>query len=129
MSQPIGPSEPLPQPSSFKAPERTSYLGLERAFKANLARLTHGITPAGLGRAYFDWVTHLMLAPGKQLQLVGKAGRKATRLAIYAANAAADPETPPCIDPLALTFLVIEFGLPRQSRFVKDWLSSVSLTA
>jgi polyhydroxyalkanoate synthase subunit PhaC len=100
VSQPIGPSEPLPQPSSFEAPERTSYAGLDRTFKANLARLTHGITPAGLARAYFDWLTHLMLAPGKQLQLVEKAGRKATRLAIYAANAAADPKTPPCIDPL-----------------------------
>ena len=100
VSQPIGPSESLPQPSSFEAPERTSYAGLDRTFKANLARLTHGITPAGLAGAYFDWLTHLMLAPGKQLQLVEKAGRKATRLAMYAANAAADPKTPPCIDPL-----------------------------
>jgi polyhydroxyalkanoate synthase subunit PhaC len=100
VSQPIGPSEPLPQPSSFEAPERTSYAGLDRTFKANLARLTHGITPAGFARAYFDWLTHLMLAPGKQLQLVEKAGRKATRLSMYAANAAADPKTPPCIDPL-----------------------------
>ena len=41
-----------------------------------------------------------MLAPGEQLQLIEKAGRKAARLAIYAANAAADPETPPCIDTL-----------------------------
>jgi polyhydroxyalkanoate synthase len=41
-----------------------------------------------------------MLAPGKQLQLVEKAGRKAIRLSMYAANAAGDPETPPCIDPL-----------------------------
>ncbi len=100
LSQPIRPSEPLPHPGSFKAPEGMSYLGLDRTFKANLARVTQGITPAGLARAYFDWWTHLMLAPGKQLQLVEKAGRKATRLAIYAANAAADPETPPCIDPL-----------------------------
>src|ERR1700730_6816503 len=100
LSQPIGPSELLPQPSSFEAPERPSYAGLDRTFKANLARLTHGITPAGLARAYFDWLTHLMLAPGKQLQLVEKAGRKATRLSMYAANAAADPKTPPCIGPL-----------------------------
>jgi polyhydroxyalkanoate synthase subunit PhaC len=100
LSQPIGPSAPPPQPSSFKAPESTSYVGLDRTFKANLARITQGITPAGLARAYFDWFTHLMLAPGKQLQLVEKTGRKATRLAIYAAKAAADPKTPPCIEPL-----------------------------
>jgi hypothetical protein len=77
LSQPIGPSEPLLQPSSIK-PEETSYVGLDRTFKANLARLTHGLTPAGLARAYFDWLTHLMLAPGKQLQLAEKAVRKAT---------------------------------------------------
>src|ERR1700758_1981012 len=100
LSQPIGPSAPPPQPSSVKAPESTSYAGLDRTFKANLARLTQGITPAGLARAYFDWFTHLMLAPGKQLQLVEKTGRKAARLAIYAAKAAADPKTPPCIEPL-----------------------------
>jgi polyhydroxyalkanoate synthase subunit PhaC len=100
LSQPIGPSAPPPQPSSVKAPESTSYAGLDRTFKANLARLTQGITPAGLARAYFDWFTHLMLAPGKQLQLVEKAGRKAARLAIYTAKAAADPKTPPCIEPL-----------------------------
>jgi polyhydroxyalkanoate synthase subunit PhaC len=81
-------------------PESTSYVGLDRTFKANLARLTQGITPAGLARAYFDWFTHLMLAPGKQLQLIEKAGRKATRLAIYTANAAADRKTRSCIEPL-----------------------------
>ena len=41
VSQPIGRGEPLPQPSSFEA----SHVGLDRTFKANLARLTHGITP------------------------------------------------------------------------------------
>jgi polyhydroxyalkanoate synthase len=95
-----GPKEPSPQPGSFKSPEQASYVGLDRTFKANLARLTHGLTPAGLARAYFDWWTHLMLAPGKQLQLAEKAVRQAARLAIYAANAAADPKTPPCIKPL-----------------------------
>jgi len=98
--QPIGPSEPLPQPGGFEAPERTPFAGVDRTFKANLARLTQGVTPAGIARAYFDWATHLMLAPGKQLQLVEKAGRKAIRLSMYAANAAADPKTPPCIAPL-----------------------------
>jgi len=75
VSQPIGPSESLPQPGSFEAPKRTPFAGVDRTFKANLARLTQGITPAGLALAYFDWLTHLMLAPGKQLQLVEKAGR------------------------------------------------------
>jgi hypothetical protein len=52
LSQPIGASQPLPHPGSFKAPEGMSYLGLDRTFKANLARLTHGITPAGRARLF-----------------------------------------------------------------------------
>jgi len=100
---------PEPLAGSFDAPERTPFAGVDRAFKAGLARLTQGVTPAGIARAYFDWLTHLMLAPGKQLQLMEKAVRKATRLSMYAANVAADPETPPCIEPL-----------PQDRRFADD---------
>lgn len=103
------PRERLRQPSSLEAPERTPFAGVDRAFKANLARLTQGVTPAGIARAYFDWLTHLTLAPGKQLQLIEKIGRKATRLAMYAANVAANPKTPPCIEPL-----------PQDRRFADD---------
>jgi polyhydroxyalkanoate synthase len=92
--------EPFPQPGALEPPEGAPYRGVDRAFKANLARLTLGIAPAGLARAYLDWLMHLTLAPGKQLQLVEKAARKILRLSIYAANAAADPKTPPCIKPL-----------------------------
>ncbi len=46
MSQPIGPREPLPQPGGFEPPERTPFAGVDRTFKANLARLTQGVTPA-----------------------------------------------------------------------------------
>jgi polyhydroxyalkanoate synthase len=98
--RPTGSSETLLQPSSLEAPERTPFAGVDRTFKANLARLTQGVTPAGIARAYFDWLMHMMLAPGKQLQLVEKAGRKAIRLSMYAASAATDSKTPPCIAPL-----------------------------
>ncbi len=73
---------------------------LDRAFKANLARLTAGITPAGLSSIYFDWLSHLMLSPGKQLELVEKAGRKAERFFRYAGQTVLDADTPPCISPL-----------------------------
>jgi polyhydroxyalkanoate synthase len=73
---------------------------LDRAFKANLARLTAGVSPAGLARAYFDWLSHLALSPGKQLELVEKTARKFVRLSRYAGQTAIDPNTPPCIDPL-----------------------------
>lgn len=79
---------------------------IDRAFKANLARLTAGISPAGLGRTYFDWLLHLWLSPGKQLDLIEKAGRKLDRFSRYAVQSALDPGTRPCIDPL-----------PQDSRF------------
>ena len=73
---------------------------LDRAFKANLARLTAGLSPAGIARVYFDWLSHLALSPGKQLELVEKAGRKFARFSRYAGQMAVDPSTPPCITPL-----------------------------
>ena len=73
---------------------------LDRAFKANLARLTAGVSPAGFARAYFDWLSHLALSPGKQLELVEKTARKFVRLSRYAGQTWIDPSTPPCIDPL-----------------------------
>lgn len=73
---------------------------LDKAFKGNLARMTAGITPAGLARVYFDWLAHLALSPGKQLELTDKGLRKLTRFVRYATQAAIDPDTPPTIEPL-----------------------------
>ena len=64
---------------------------LDRAFKANLARLTNGISPAGMMALYVDWLAHLALSPGKQLQLAEKATRKAARLALYLGQRATAP--------------------------------------
>ena len=75
--------------------------GIDKAFKAKLARLTLGLSPAGIGSKYFEWFAHLLVAPGKQLQLVEKAQRKAARLMTYAASSSRDPKAPPCIEPLA----------------------------
>ncbi|MGB5775424.1 MAG: alpha/beta fold hydrolase [Sedimenticolaceae bacterium] len=72
----------------------------DRAFKANLARLTAGVSPAILARVYFDWLSHLALSPGKQVELVEKAARKLARFSRYAGQTAVDADTPPCIDPL-----------------------------
>jgi polyhydroxyalkanoate synthase len=73
---------------------------MDRALHAAVGRLSHGVSPIVLARAYVDWLVHLGLSPGKQAQLVDKAARKALRFAIYAARAAGDPSTPPCIQPL-----------------------------
>ena len=58
---------------------------MDRSLHATIARFTFGLSPAALAKAYFDWATHLAVSPGKRLQLVDKATRKAVRFANYAA--------------------------------------------
>ncbi len=84
----------------------------DRSLHAAVARFTAGLSPAALAHAYLDWATHLTYAPGKRLQLVDKAARKAVRFASYATRyALAGHEAPCCIEPL-----------PQDRRFVgEDW--------
>ncbi len=53
---------------------------LNRSTHASLAKVTMGLSPASLMAAYYDWLIHLLAAPGKQLQLTEKAVRKLARL-------------------------------------------------
>jgi polyhydroxyalkanoate synthase len=71
----------------------------EATLRILLGRLTGGISPASVIAAYTDWLTHLATAPGKQAELVQKAWRKASRLALYAAQSMVR-ECPPGIEPL-----------------------------
>jgi polyhydroxyalkanoate synthase len=89
-----------PPPESWSLGDHYTYLSIDRAFKANLARLTSGLSPAVLAEQTFDWLAHLAISPGKQLQLTEKGLRKVARLATYAGQSLADPSTPPCIAPL-----------------------------
>jgi polyhydroxyalkanoate synthase len=74
---------------------------VDRAIHANMARLTFGLSPAAATGAGLDWLTHLAFSPGKQMQLMGKAFRKWSRLGHYAFNCCAAGEAPePCIRPL-----------------------------
>jgi polyhydroxyalkanoate synthase len=85
---------------------------LDRFFNASLARVTSGISPAALVKAYFDWCIHLAAAPGKRMQLVHKAQTKWMRFANYAAHQAFDGGAGECcIEPL-----------PQDRRFDgEDW--------
>lgn len=83
-----------------EAPDRYSTKSLDRAANAHLARFTLGVSPYGLSSTFFTWWVHLMGAPGKQIQLVEKAARKAMRFSVYATERARSPQTPPCIAPL-----------------------------
>ncbi|MGB8274988.1 MAG: alpha/beta fold hydrolase [Alphaproteobacteria bacterium] len=84
---------------------------LDRLVHATMGRFTLGLSPASLMQAYADWALHLAMAPGKQAELVQKAVRKATRLSLYCARRAADPELCACIEPL-----------PQDNRFdAPEW--------
>jgi len=87
-----GPRSFIPMPVGIGA--------LDRLVHANMGRLTANISPASVANAFADWAFHLAISPGKQAELGVKALRKATRLAIYAAESATNPQMPPCIQPL-----------------------------
>ncbi|WP_306664290.1 alpha/beta hydrolase [Sulfitobacter sp. CW3] len=74
---------------------------MDKGLKAAQARFTGGISPIALAAAYSDWLLHLSSAPGKQLELLEKAGKKIWRFANHAARCAKNPNTPDtCITPL-----------------------------
>lgn len=79
--------------------DRFSYQSIDRALKANLARLTLGLSPAVLAEQTFDWLVHLAVSPGKQLQLAENWLRMVEEFGVYAAQSAAGKEVPPCIGP------------------------------
>lgn len=73
----------------------------DRSLHAAMARFTAGISPSAVAAAYLDWAAHLATSPGKRMQLVDKAVRKAVRFANYANRAALNPQAcRPCIEPL-----------------------------
>jgi polyhydroxyalkanoate synthase len=89
-----------PATDSWSLADHYSYLSIDRAFNANLARLTFGLSPPALAEQTFDWLAHLATSPGKQLQLIETWFRNTARLGAYTAQSVADPSIPPCITPL-----------------------------
>ena len=74
---------------------------LDKAAHAAVARLTAGLSPAGLAGAISDWSLHLSSSPGKQLQLLQKGLKKSQRLASHIPSPfAPNDEAGPCITPL-----------------------------
>ena len=50
---------------------------LDRSLHYAMSRLTQGLSQMGLAETYLDWLTHLTLSPGKQVQLWQKGSVKA----------------------------------------------------
>jgi len=82
----------------------------DRLAHASLGRLTGGLSPSSLTMAYWDWLVHLLQAPGKRAQLAAKAATKTSRFLRYAGRVAAGGDGG-CIEPL-----------PRDHRFdAPEW--------
>ena len=95
--------------ATVRAEENVS--SIDRMLFAQLGRFTLGLSPAALILAYLDWLVHLAFAPGKKTELAEKSLRKMLGFAVYARQAASDPNAPPCIEPL-----------PQDKRFAgADW--------
>jgi len=89
----------IPEPEPVDAYD-TRAETLDRMAHAWQARFTASISPEALRLAFSDWGMHFLNSPGKQQQLIEKAARKWTRLMLYLARHARDPECAPCIQPL-----------------------------
>ena len=90
-------------PSSGHAPDP-----LDLPFKAGLARLAHGVSPASVGLALSDWWLHLLASPSRQAELASSALRK-NLLWLHYAQHGWQGDCPRCVDPL-----------PHDKRFVHD---------
>jgi polyhydroxyalkanoate synthase len=74
---------------------------LDRSLHYLMSRFTLGLSPMAVTDAFFDWLTHLAVSPGKQLQLWHKGVRKGIRLATHLARCTVEGRhEPPCISPL-----------------------------
>jgi polyhydroxyalkanoate synthase len=75
---------------------------LDRSLHYAMSRLTQGLSPMALAETYYDWLIHLSLSPGKQLQLWHKGMRKGTRLSSHLVRCMTrvGEDVEPCISPL-----------------------------
>ena len=78
---------PAPQP----APDVPSFETLNRIARALTARVTQGISPHAQASAWFDWLSHLSRAPGRQVELALLASAYAIRLMGLAAGQDGNP--------------------------------------
>lgn len=67
----------------------------DREFHARMGKF-FALSPASLTGAYFDWLTHLSISPGKQLQLIESAWRKRASLFDYTLWSACGVKTEDC---------------------------------
>lgn len=73
---------------------------LDSLAHTSLARLTRGVSPVTGLLAWYDWVSHLAISPGKQRSLLDDALNKQRHFAQYALRTMTTPHCENCIEPL-----------------------------
>lgn len=89
-----------PLPSNRSDPIDGLAQTLDRTAGAAVAQATSSLSPSTIMQSFADWWIHLVSAPGTQMKLAAKAGRKTMRLADYAARSLSGADTPSVIAPL-----------------------------
>ncbi len=56
---------------------------LDHEFKAAVAKIFLGMSPIEIAIAYLDWLSHLAISPGRQLQLAQSFTKKCSQLGLY----------------------------------------------
>ena len=89
------------QGTHHRYPEaNVEHAAADLALHAWLGRFTGHVSPAALALAWFDWSSHLLLSPDKQVELVTHAGTAVMRWLQYCSGtASATPAGP--VAPLA----------------------------
>jgi polyhydroxyalkanoate synthase len=76
-----------------------SFENLDRIARAATGRLTQGVSPNALAAAILDWSSHLMRAPGRQIELSLAVWSNLARLQRYAWRSMAQAEAEPPFAP------------------------------
>jgi polyhydroxyalkanoate synthase len=96
---PRGSAARMPPTPQATAHDGFSFDNLDRIARAATGRFTHGVSPNAMSAAWFDWTSHLLRAPGRQLELSAAAWTNLARLARYAARSMIDAHTEPPFQP------------------------------
>ena len=84
-----------------RAPAEAAYrhAGLDRRVHGAMARMTGGVSPYAMARAWADWAVHTARAPGRQVELMEKAVANAEAVARYASSQMQQEEAEPPFAP------------------------------
>ena len=114
------------------AQDRTSFDpvdAIERRFHTWLGQMTAGVSPNAYSLAYRDWLEHLALSPGKQMELVKSAAEHLAQLQRYTTDASCEgnPTCPINPDPTDRRFksqawCEFPYNVYKQSFLLyRDW--------